>query len=120
MVVETWFVVVKENTAETCSVSPLTPFSVADDAWMAWQFHDPGQDAGAVQAFRREGSGFFGIQLRLRGLDPRARYEVVDLDRPGSVAISGRILMQEGLEISIRDRPGSAVVLYRKAAQGEG
>jgi hypothetical protein len=42
---------------------------------------------------------------------------VVDLDHPGSIAIPGRDLMEEGRELSIKDRPGSAILLYSKAAQ---
>jgi hypothetical protein len=99
-----------------CDYYPITPYSGADDAWMAWQFHDPAKGAGAVQAFRRAGSLFYGVQLRLRGLEPDARYEAVDLDRPGSpTAATGRELMEKGLRVAVEDRPGAASIIYRKA-----
>jgi alpha-galactosidase len=53
---------------------PLTPYDLGDDAWMAWQYHDPAKGEGAVQAFRRGASVFYGAALLLRGLDPEARY----------------------------------------------
>lgn len=96
---------------------PLTPYSSKDDAWMAWQFHRPEAGEGVVQAFRRPGSDVFGLQLRLRGLKAEARYEVADLDAPeGSAkAVSnGRELMERGLEVAIRDRPGAALIVYRE------
>ena len=35
---------------------PLTPYSLDDTAWMAWQFDRPDLGEGVVQAFRRAGS----------------------------------------------------------------
>ena len=32
---------------------PLTPYSLENDVWMAWQFDCPEQGEGMVQAFRR-------------------------------------------------------------------
>ncbi len=96
---------------------PLTPYSSKDEAWMAWQFHRPEAGEGMVQAFRRPGSGFFGLQLRLRGLKAEARYEVDDLDAPEGSAkavYTGRELLEKGLEAAIRDRPGAALMVYRE------
>ncbi|MBI4606205.1 MAG: alpha-galactosidase [Planctomycetes bacterium] len=92
---------------------PLTPYSSADDAWMAWQFHDPGSDAGVVQAFRRSRSPFFGVQLRLRGLAADAEYELEDMDAPGTRRAKGRELLEQGLRVAIEERPGARTVLYR-------
>ena len=33
---------------------PLWPYSLDENVWIGWQFHDPATDAGMVQAFRRK------------------------------------------------------------------
>src|SRR5262249_21414651 len=48
---------------------PLTPYSVLDDDWIAWQFHRSATGDGMVQAFRRAKAGEETVALRLRGLD---------------------------------------------------
>ena len=48
--------------------------------WAAWQFNRPEQEDGMVQAFRRKKSADPTKDLRLRGLDPAATYEVTDFD----------------------------------------
>jgi len=96
---------------------PLTPYSVAEDTWLAWQFHRPEAQDGVVQAFRRSKSIFCAAEFILRGLDPKARYEVTDFDAPGAKAVmTGADLMAvgKGLRVDIRGRPGAAVVAYKK------
>ena len=97
---------------------PLTPHSLDANAWIAWQFHRPEAGRGMIQAFRRAGSDFYGSQLRLRGLRGDAQYSVRNFDRPGEFRISGRQLMETGIEIAIKDRPGAAVVVYQAVEQG--
>jgi alpha-galactosidase len=94
---------------------PLTPYSVGEDAWLAWQFHDSSKGEGVVQAFRRSGSIFFGARFPLRGLDPEARYEIQDLDAPGTTVKTGKELAEGGLRVEIPERPGAAVLLYKKS-----
>ena len=62
-----------------------------------------------------------GEELRflLRGLDPAAKYEVTDLDRPGQLRMSGRELMGKGLKLSLAASPGSALILYSRAGGGQ-
>src|SRR5437762_13438697 len=69
---------------------------------------------GMVQAFRRPQSPFESARLRLRGLDPEARYTVRDLDQPQGTQMAGRELTESGLLISIRQRPGAVVITYRR------
>ena len=94
---------------------PLTPASLGADVWLAWQFDRPEAGRGVVQAFRREGSIYETARIKLRGLDPAARYRLTDLDHltaPREVA--GHELMGTGLELVITLRPGSAVLTYEK------
>ncbi|MBI4604643.1 MAG: alpha-galactosidase, partial [Planctomycetes bacterium] len=95
---------------------PLTPYSLASDAWMAWQFDLPEAGEGMVQAFRRDACPREAARFALRGLAAEARYEVRDLDAQGPEErlVTGRELMEEGLAITIAARPGAALVAYRK------
>ena len=94
---------------------PLTPYSLERSVWMAWQFDSPREGEGIVQAFRRSESVYEVARLHLRGLEPDGRYRLTDLDKPGSIEMTGRELTEHGLAVSIPDRPGSVVITYKKA-----
>jgi alpha-galactosidase len=83
---------------------PLTPYSLAHDQWIAWQFNRPEEGDGVVQAFRRARCGNASLVCRLRGLDPDARYEVTNFDVPGTTLASGKDLMEKGLTVEIPDQ----------------
>lgn len=93
---------------------PLTAHSLAKDAWIAWQFHRPEAGRGMVQAFRRPDNDFYGGQFRLQGLLPNARYEVHNFDEPDKIIMTGQQLMETGIGITIKDRPGAALIAYKK------
>jgi len=93
---------------------PLTPYSATNDHWLAWQFDRPESGEGMIQAFLRPLCDYKCAQFRLRGLDPAARYRVSRLDTPASTEISGQELLEKGLTITITDRPGTALIKYRK------
>jgi len=93
---------------------PLTPYSRANDIWVAWQFDRPEAGEGVVQAFRRADSSYESARFKLRGLDPSARYTITNADAPGGEERTGRELMEQGLSVTLRDQPGAAVVSYRK------
>jgi alpha-galactosidase len=92
---------------------PLTPYSVSQDVWIAWQFNRPELSEGLVQAFRRPGSDVSGCQFRLSGLEPDTQYELTNFDVPGKTMMTGRELMEKGLEVYIKDCPGAVVITYR-------
>ncbi|MFA5203817.1 MAG: alpha-galactosidase [Lentisphaeria bacterium] len=92
---------------------PLSAYSQADDAWMAWQFHLPAAGEGMVQAFRRDRSPHAEAAYPLAGLDAAATYEVTDLDSGTVRRFSGRDLMTAGLPVRIPERPAAAVLFYR-------
>ncbi len=68
---------------------PLTPYSLAEDAWLAWQFHRPETEDGLVEAFRRPRSQQASNSLKLRGLDAQAVYEIKNPDLEGPTRASG-------------------------------
>ncbi len=93
---------------------PLTPYSTANEAWMAWQFDRPDLGEGFVQAFRRADCGQPSVRLKLRGLDPAARYTLTDFDAGPRGQFSGRELMDEGLSVEAVERPQAVVIAYRR------
>ena len=96
---------------------PLTPYSLEPTPWMAWQFDLPAERRGVVQLFRRPESPHQMATFPLQALDPRATYEVIDLDSPAErKQVAGRELVEQGLSVTLSHRPSSAVVLYRQVA----
>ena len=96
---------------------PLTPYSVATDVWMAWQFDCPEQRHGMVQAFRRQESAYESMRVKLQGVEPDAVYTLTNMDVAGATEMTGRELMEHGFALAIPERPGAAVVRYQKKPQ---
>jgi len=94
---------------------PLTPYTIADDAWAAWQFDSPSHHAGVVQVFRRAKCIGDSHTIVLHGLDARARYTVTDLDTATTRTLTGSQLMTEGIRATVGASPGSALFLYMLA-----
>lgn len=93
---------------------PLTPYSIQPGDWIAWQFDRPDLGGGVVQAFRRDKNESPTRVLRLSGLVSSAKYEVSGLDGEAPKRMSGKDLMEEGLAVEIKTKPGSAVTFYKK------
>lgn len=91
---------------------PLTDASLADDVWMAWQFHQGKRQVGVVQAFRHAGAPST-MTFRLKGLDFAATYELKDFDK-GTSKAAGKKLMELGMVIELKGQPDSATIAYRK------
>jgi alpha-galactosidase len=96
---------------------PLTDYSLANNVWMAWQYNRPEAGQGMVQAFRRQDCSEATQVFRLRGLDPAAQYEMANFDVAGATVVSGRDLMDKGLTVEIKEKPGAAVIVYRRIQQ---
>jgi alpha-galactosidase len=93
---------------------PLTPYSLSEHSWMAWQFNRPEAGAGMVQAFRRARCEDTEQRFRLRGLDPEAAYEFTNFDKEGTVRLAGRALMKEGLPVTLPDPRSAALIAYKR------
>ena len=93
---------------------PLTSYSLDSDVWMAWQFDDPAESAGMVQAFRHADRRYESARFPLRGLEPDATYVVRNLDEETSQELTGRQLADPGLLVELRAQPDSTVILYEK------
>jgi alpha-galactosidase len=93
---------------------PLTSYSLENDVWMAWQFDRPELGQGMIQVFRRAESSYETARFRLRGLEPGATYTFTNLDQPGTKHFTGRELLEQGMPVTLADRPLAAVITYRK------
>jgi alpha-galactosidase len=94
---------------------PLSPYSLSNNVWLAWQYDRPNAGEGMVQGFRRQDCSLESARFKLTGLDTSASYLVTDLDHPGKAQIfSGDELVNRGLLVIIPDQPGAAVVTYKR------
>lgn len=93
---------------------PLTPYSLDEKDWIAWQFHRPERGDGVVQAFRRSRSKNASMRFDLRGLDPNVAYELEDLDKEVPFKMSGRGLLDDGLAVECEKHRQAAVIVYKR------
>ena len=90
---------------------PLTPWTMAPDKWMAYQFHRPDLEEGIVLAFRHKDSPYPALQVCLRGLKPEQSYRVSFSDEERKVTtktMSGRELAATELRL---DKPRSSLLV---------
>ena len=93
---------------------PLTSYSLEKNIWMAWQFDRPDLGEGMVQVFRREESPFETATFKLQGLVTDIRYTVKDMDKEGSVEITGKELMERGLPVALPKSPQASIFTYKQ------
>ena len=93
---------------------PLTAWSLDRTAWIAWQSDRPETGEGCVQTFRRPESPYEQARFPLRGLDAGATYEVTNFDTDNPITMNGKDLAEQGLPVTLRIRPGAAVLVYKK------
>jgi alpha-galactosidase len=95
---------------------PLTSYSLADDVWMAWQFHRPAENDGVVQVFRRPASPHESAVMPLLGIDPSCTYEITDFDEAAPARKNGADLIA-GLRVTMPEGPSARTVYYCSADQ---
>ncbi len=92
---------------------PLTPWTTDPEAWLAFQFHDPIQQTGFIQAFRSSATDGDSLQLKLQGLNPGELYLVRDWNNPQHPQeMRGEDMMQTGLELNNPGHHGTVVLQY--------
>jgi len=91
---------------------PLTPYSLAPDQWIAWQFYRPELGDGMVQCFRRADAKEETLTVQLHDLEPGARYEVENLD--GGTGTRSGLELMEGFAITLKSTPAAVVLIYGK------
>ncbi len=94
---------------------PLTPYSLEKDVWIAWEFNLPSKGSGFIQVFRREEAEMDTLKLQLVGLDVSGKYKITLLKRESEeFECSGKELMEDGLTITLAEKPSALIVVYRK------
>ncbi len=94
---------------------PLTGYSLQEDAWIGWQYDKPEEARGVIQVFRRPESPYEALRVKLRALDPAAKYELKELGRKRPAkTVSGAELMEKGLQVAIDEQPGTAFITYKR------
>jgi len=93
---------------------PLTPYTLSENAWIAWQFNRPKQGDGMAQVFRRAQCNEDTLRLRLRGLQPNAHYRFTDLDTNVHREMTGKELMDIGAPVTLPNKPQSAIIQYQQ------
>ena len=97
---------------------PLSDVTTNPRDWCLMQYHRPEEGDGIILAFRRHLSPYSGYDCALREIDADATYEVThyhSYDPEPKATMSGSDLQR--LSLTIRDRPGSVLVEYRKVTQ---
>jgi len=67
------------------------------------------------QRFRREKCPDASKTIHLKGVNPTASYEVTNLDAGTPTKISGKDLLEKGLTVEIKGKPGAAVLIYQQS-----
>jgi len=93
---------------------PLTPYSVDVNHWIAWQFDRPEEGTGVIQAFRRDSCEEAVKVFPLKGLDEKTQYEFINFDTQKPAILTGKEVTEKGLNIEISDKPGSAIISYKR------
>ena len=93
----------------------LTQWSNASDVWRGWEYFDTNKNSGYAQLFRAADSTISEQTVRFYGLDANCQYRIYDTDGTFSTVVSGKVLMEEGLSITL-PTPLYAMVIYIQAA----
>ncbi|OJV40295.1 MAG: hypothetical protein BGO25_03895 [Acidobacteriales bacterium 59-55] len=97
---------------------PLTSYTLSNDVWAAMQFDRPEVGEGFIEIFRRSHSPYETARFKLHGLEPGAKYSVSNLDDLTHRDLSGKELMDQGIKITLRHSPDSALLSYKRVVIG--
>lgn len=92
---------------------PLTPYSLSENCWIAWQFDRKDLGIGAVYAFRRSKSASNTIKLYLKGIKKETKYEINFVDKAISKKITGKEIIERGIELKENNAPESILITYK-------
>jgi len=87
-----------------------------DNVWLAYQMNRPVQKDGIIMAFRRKNSPDETIQVKLRGLDKTADYELFNEDSGEKVIRKGEEL-GNGIVLSLDKKEMSLLITYKQVTK---
>lgn len=94
---------------------PLTEWSNATDVWRGWEYFDSTKNSGYAQLFRAADSPVSEQLIKVYGLQADCQYRIYDTDGTFDTVVSGKVLMEEGLNIQL-PTPLYAMVIYIQPA----
>ncbi len=95
---------------------PLTEYTQANDAWLAYQLDLRDEREGLVVVLKRPGSDYNQAAFPLHALRADALYEVTNLDTAENKTLAGGELADKGLEVHLLNKPDSALIRYRQVS----
>lgn len=89
----------------------LTPVTLSDEDWCAWQLHLPETGEGIIFAFRRAHAPEV-LELRPREIEEHANYEVHDQETHETMFVSGADFAH--VRARVKEAPGVAIMTYQR------
>ena len=84
-----------------------------DNVWLAYQLNRPEQNDGIIMAFRRKNCTDGSIEVKLRGIEKNANYQLFNEDSAEKEVKTGNELMN-GLTLFLKEKPKSLLIHYQK------
>lgn len=85
------------------------------DRWNGWEFYDPATASGYASVFCHTGTKDTTTTVKLKGLDPEKQYKIVDLDGLVEITADGKTLMEEGIAVTVPEKPYAVILLINPA-----
>ena len=86
------------------------------DRWNGWEFYDPATASGYASVFCHEATSELTTTVKLKGLDPEKTYRITDFDGLIDVTATGAQLMEQGITVTVPEKPYAVVMLIKPAA----
>lgn len=91
---------------------PLLPPSKENTTWQASQYIDPDTEKGIVIAYRRAMCPCETVHLEVKGFNPEKTYVFTDEDTGKMFRKSGKELLSEGIDITLKEKRSSALIKF--------
>ena len=85
------------------------------DRWNGWEFYDPATASGYASVFCHEATSELTTTVKLKGLDPEKTYRITDFDGLIDVTATGAQLMEQGITVTVPEKPYAVVMLINPA-----
>ncbi|MBO7393780.1 MAG: alpha-galactosidase [Abditibacteriota bacterium] len=92
---------------------PLTEYSTEKNIWCVWQFDKPEMKGGVLQFFRRKICETPTFTANFRGLNPKGKYQLIDLDK-GPMGIYTGAALADGLVLKTDKPKTSGLIVYKR------
>jgi hypothetical protein len=72
--------------------------------------------SGYASVFCHEGTKDTTTTVKLKGLDPEKQYHITDFDGLVDVTADGKTLMEQGITVTVPEKPYAVLLLIKPAA----